>query len=301
MRLREVQKIIRENIDELEFVYDQIQNLNPPQYEIKNILLINKAIHSFERIGLFGSEITLLKGSSLYNNPNNEIRVNQTEFVLIRGELIKISQNSNIMLEAFKGTLGSDNLDSGKTVSVKIEEVKNLDELILICEKLRKVIQLPLSEYENGGELKIENFDSGSFWIDFLLPTASSVSLVGSIAWAGAVIYKKYTEAYAFRQYADGLKVQKEHLEILKEAAKKKIDLDIEAEAKLIQNEFFKSDDLEQLGRLKLSIKEYSELIQKGVQIQPALAAPEEINNLFPNYKLIELVESKIKHLPEAS
>jgi isocitrate dehydrogenase len=130
-----------------------------------------------------------------------------------------------------------------------------------------------------------------------MLPASSCVTLVGSIAWAGAVIYKKYLEAYAFRQYVKGLEIQAEHLQVIADAAKKKINLDIEAEAKLIQNEYFAGGDSEQLNRLKLSIKESSKLIKKGVEIKPALTAPEKISNLFPKYKPLELLESKIKKI----
>jgi hypothetical protein len=44
-----------------------------------------------------------------------------------------------------------------------------------------------------------------------------------------------------------------------------------------------------------------SELIQKGVEIQPSLHTPENVSNLFPNYKLLNLIESKTKQIENKS
>jgi hypothetical protein len=215
----------------------------------------------------------------------------------VMGLINQIKYQVGIVQDTIRDSFHFIELDDN-TISIKIESLKKFSDLKDIADKLKKTIELPVGEFEEGGEIEIINFDSGSFWFDILLPTSASVVLVGSIAWAGAVIYKKYQEAFAFKSYAKGLVIQEEHLEALKDAAAKKISLDIETEAKLIQSEFYNSSDNEQLERLKLSIKEYSELIQKGVQIQPAITAPENISNLFPNYKTLDLIESKQKYLP---
>ena len=67
-------------------------------------------------------------------------------------------------------------------------------------------------------------------------------------------------------------------LATIKEAAEREIEMAIELEAKAIQEEFFDSQDNEQLQRLKFSIKESADLIRKGVEIQPALTAPENFD-----------------------
>lgn len=71
----------------------------------------------------------------------------------------------------------------------------------------------------------------------------------------------------------------------------------IESEATNIYNENFKGDNPEQIERLKHSIKLLSEQIDKGAEIHPALNAPENVKNLFPDTKNIATIESKIKKL----
>ena len=297
MRLREIQKYLSDIVDSLAVGNSQVPGASPPQFQLSNVIKANHAIDILEMIGLFEAEINELRTSSFYNSPNDIITVNQQESGKIVNLINKIRESSIILLGVLGQAVGTPELIGDKTVSIKFNKIEDFKDLESVIDKLKKVIQIPLSEYKEGGDIKIINFDSGSFWLDIMVPASSCVTLLGSIAWAGAVIYKKWLEAFAFKQYVKGLEIQVEHLQAIADAAKKKIDLDIEAEAKLIQNEFFTPGDNEQLNRLKLSIKEASKLIQKGVEIKPALTAPEKISNLFPKYKPLELIESKIKKI----
>lgn len=297
MRLREIQKIIADNINKISV---SVAGGNNNQFQVSKILDAKQGILNLIPLNLFEQEITALRQTNFFSYTTESVQTTQQEYQAIQNNITSIRKKAEQLLSSLNESLRSGQLEEN-SISIKISNQLTLDGLSDILEKLKKVISLPLSEYEQGGEAKITNFDNGTFWIDILLPTSGCVTLIGSIAWAGAVIYKKYQEAFAFKQYADTLKIQKEYLEELKEAAQKKINLDIEAEAKLIQNEFYKSEDLEQLARLKLSIKEYSELILKGIEIQPSIAASEQVSNLFPNYKALELIDSKVKQITDGA
>ncbi len=45
-----------------------------------------------------------------------------------------------------------------------------MEDLSKIFERLKKGIELPVMELPEGGGIKIKNFDSGSFWIDLIIP-----------------------------------------------------------------------------------------------------------------------------------
>ena len=55
------------------------------------------------------------------------------------------------------------------------------------------------------------------------------------------------------------------------------------------------------LERVKYTIKEFAEMIEKGAEIHPALQAPESVQNLFRDFKNVSKIESKIKQLAEKS
>ena len=66
-----------------------------------------------------------------------------------------------------------------------------------------------------------------------------------------------------------------------------------------LYNENFEGDNNEQIERLKLSIKMFSNLIDKGAEIHPALNQPESVKNLYPKMDNLQALESKIKKLEE--
>lgn len=292
MRIREYQKNIEENELKLKnsFTYDNSGLIINAYSEFIN------SLHYFELNNIGNPNFNSLRNTGIFNHSQISLTIGQPTASQIYNLINLILASVGIVKDVIKNSFHATEIDEN-VVSVKFTKLKNFSDLESNLEKLKKAIDLPVGEYKDGGEVKILNFDSGSFWIDILLPTSASVVLIGSIAWAGAVIFKKYQEAFLFKSYAESVEIKKEHLKVLADAADKKIQLDIEAEAKLIQNEFFDPNDNDQLGRLKLSIKEYSELIAKGVEIQPSLLAPENVSNLFPNYKAIDLVVSKVKEL----
>ncbi|MEB0260207.1 MULTISPECIES: hypothetical protein [unclassified Mucilaginibacter] len=69
----------------------------------------------------------------------------------------------------------------------------------------------------------------------------------------------------------------------------------IQTEAEAIAKEF--DNDKERIERYKLSIDNMSKLIGKGTEIHPSLLAPENVSNLFPAYKNLNLIESKTKKI----
>jgi hypothetical protein len=292
MRIREYQKSIQENEDKLTSSYRYDSNA----ITVNNYTDFSNALHYFELNNIGKPYFDSLRNTGIFNHSQLSLTIAQPTAAQIHNLINQILASINIVKEVIKNSFHFTEIDEN-VISIKFLKLKNFAELESYLEKLKKAIDLPVGEFKEGGEVKILNFDSGTFWIDILLPTSASVLLIGSIAWAGAVIFKKYQEAFLFKSYAESVEIKKEHLKALAEAADKKIQLDIEAEAKLIQNEFFDPNDNDQLGRLKLSIKEYSELIAKGVEIQPSLLAPENVSNLFPNYKAIDLVVSKVKEL----
>jgi hypothetical protein len=66
-----------------------------------------------------------------------------------------------------------------------------------------------------------------------------------------------------------------------------------------LYNENFDGDNQEQIERLKLSIKLFSDLIDRGAEIHPALNQPESVKNLYPKMNNLQALESQIKKIEE--
>ena len=160
---------------------------------------------------------------------------------------------------------------------------------------------MPLAELPDSQVVQIKNFDSGSFWIDIVLPTASTLTFVAGLIWAGAVIHNKIMQGKAVKAYVEGLGHQAEWIDELKKLGKQQVDNLIEAEAKQLESEIFTSSDHERIKRLSMSIKEISELISSGVKLYPSLAVPESSRNLFPDFGSVSQIEGEIKRIGEGS
>ena len=71
----------------------------------------------------------------------------------------------------------------------------------------------------------------------------------------------------------------------------------MDAEAENLAKQYYKGHDAEKTERIKYSIKLICELMDKGVEIHPALKASGEIGKLFPDYANLSLIESRIREL----
>lgn len=183
-----------------------------------------------------------------------------------------------------------------ETVNIKLPQINNFDVLNKVANELRLAFSTVISEYD-GGKIEIVQFDHGSFWC--VIKVGTALLLFTGLAWAGAVVAKKTIECKSAYEVYRNASARNEMLEELIRLNKVQIDTVIEQEAKLIQQEHFSKEDNEQLERIKNSILNISELILKGTDIQPAIAAPEDVKNLFPDFNCLPLIESRTKKLTE--
>jgi hypothetical protein len=85
----------------------------------------------------------------------------------------------------------------------------------------------------------------------------------------------------------------------LKKRKKKLLNGIVTAEAIHLEKEAYGEENPERLERIKHSIEMMQGLLEKGAEVHPALMAPEQVKNLFPDFHKLGSVESKIKQITE--
>jgi hypothetical protein len=151
-----------------------------------------------------------------------------------------------------------------------------------------------------GGSFKVVRWESGSLWIHVLVGTASAVTIIAGAAWSAAVVAKKWMEVRIFLQHAEGLTIKNDSLEDLRDAQKKMLDELVSSEAKALADKHFdSSSDPEIVERVRYAIATFSELIRRGGEVAPSLNAPEQVENLFPNYKNLPSIQSQIPQIED--
>ncbi len=127
--------------------------------------------------------------------------------------------------------------------------------------------------------------------------TTAAVELVGGLAWAAAVVFKKIQEGRLIEEHVKSLKIKNDSLKEIQNKQKEQLAELVEAEAENLVNEIFSENKIEKIERIKHSIKLLAEMLEKGAEVHPALNQPESVKNLFPDIKNLQSLETRIKKL----
>ncbi|MBS4061643.1 MAG: hypothetical protein KG029_14690 [Bacteroidetes bacterium] len=299
MKIKELKADLQTINETLNFKYEEQKNNQGQisQSTFTNLISFRNGINLLENTGLLKNEINQIKKSGIFSTTQDDLTLNFTEgrsLKLPMDSLIKIVVALNTSLSKITGTTREN------SISIKLPKINDFEDLAKTSSTFHTILTQSIINDEINGQVKIDSVENGSIWLDIYLGSAPALALVGGLAWSAAVVYKKIQEGRIIEEHVKSLKIKNESLKEIKDAQKKAIDLMIDAEANQLYSENFKvADNHEQIERLKHSIKLLSEQIDKGAEIHPALNTPENVSNLFPDMKHLELLESRIKKLTE--
>jgi len=297
MKINELKIRFAKIKDSLAFVYEEPKQANNTVSVARFANLINFriGINLLEETALLTDAILDIKQSGIFSTTQDELVLNLPEGRKLRVPMLNLIKLVNALNQTFLELSGKTRENS---VSIKLPNVNDFDDLAKTSNTFQTILTQSIINNEIKGQIKIDSVENGSIWLDIYLGSAPALALVGGLAWSAAVVFKKIQEGRIIEQHVKSLNIKNESLKEIKDAQKKAIDLMIDAEANQLYSENFKTaDNHEQIERLKHSIKLLSEQIDKGAEIHPALNAPENVTNLFPDMKHLELVESRIKKL----
>lgn len=268
---------------------------NPSFYNISNLKVIRETLNHIESLGLFQDVVRELQNSVIFTTKNDSIRVQQIESAAIDNHLSLLKSLAENFLKVLMSTVPEETTDS---INIKLPPVNDFDELSKVSRELHLAITQVIYNDEINGQTRIASVENGSIWLNVIVGT-TAVTLIGSLVWSAAVIYKKIQEGKLLEQQIRGLKVKNTSLEDILAAQKAETKLIIQAEAEYLNSEFFQNDPAGNIEKLKNSVTIFADLIAKGAEIHPALVAPENVSNLFPDPTKLIGLESKIKKLTE--
>ena len=294
MKLKDLKTILSKASEKLVYTQAQQTSGNREYVKFSDLRKFRQGITILEKSGLFGKEIKQISNSTIFTTTSDTIRVEMQEGT----RLIQSLDNLKLLVDSISNTLINVVGEvKENTVSIKLPRIKDFEDLAKASEAFHKVINQAIVNEQINGRVEIENVENGSIWFDIYVGSAIAVTLIGGLAWAAAVIFKKIQEGRIIVEHVKSLKVKSESLKEIKDKQKEALTMLIDAEAQNLYNENFEGADSEQIERLKHSIKLLADLIDKGAEIHPALNQPEKVTNLFPDMKNLLSLESKIKKL----
>jgi hypothetical protein len=293
MKIKELRNVFSELMNELTIGFKQNPNSS---IEFSGLKIFRTAISKLETTKLLTVETNNIRKSAIFITNNDATTLNSAEgnnLKLKTDNLIKLVQSLNDTFEKLGGGI-NDN-----SVSIKLPEVKGFDDLSRFSSDFHKVLNQSIVNEQINGQVRIDSVENGSIWLDVYLGSAAAVTLIGGLAWASAVVFKKKQEGLLFEKHVQSLGIKNESIKEIQLKQKEALDLMIDAEANNLYNDNFEGDNNDQIERLKLAIKMFSNLIGKGAEIHPALNQPESVKNIYPVMSNLKSLESKIKKIAE--
>ena len=292
-------KLIKQQLQDIlkRLVWKSEPHQNGQLLKFSGLNGIRPVLNDIESLQLFDGIIGNLKSSVIYTSSKDDMNAQISEGTTIDNQLTLLKTLVQNFLDVLLKTVPEENIDS---VNIKLPDLKDFDDLSKISRDLHIALTQVVINDDIKGETKIISVENGSIWINVFVG-ATAVTVIASLAWSAAVIYKKIQEGRLLEQQVRGLKVKNDSLEDILIAQKKETELVMQAEAEYVNSEHFKSGSPENIERIKNSIGILAELISKGAEIHPALVAPENVANLFPDPTKLIGLESKIKKLTGTS
>jgi len=289
--LKVIKRQLQDILKRLEWRIEQ--NQNGQTMKLSGLNNIRAVLNDIESLKLFDNIIVSLKSSAILTSSNDQMNIQNGEAQNINAQLTTLKTLVQNFLDVLLKTVPEENPDS---INIKLPEIKDFDELSKVSRDIHIGLTQVIINDEINGETKIVSVENGSIWLNVIVGTAA-VTVVASLVWAAAVIYKKIQEGKLLEQQVRGLKVKNDSLEDILKAQKAETELMIQAEAEHLSSEHFKENAPENIERIKNSITTFADLIGRGAEVHPALVAPENVSNLFPDPTKLIGVESKIKKL----
>lgn len=298
MRLRDMKQLLIDNIDDLEFEYERVGNSS--QYDIFGFQKTIKAVNNLRELDFLKNEITELSQlENIYYDKSisDRIRVDGNSYSNFKNLIKVIANKCTATLEAFDQAIPD---QQEYSISVRLPDYKSLDELSKFFSKLNTSLEQAIVNDKIKGKITIQNFDSGSLWVELLLGGASALRFVGTLVRTAAVVRNKSYHVMMLEQQARTLEIKNDTLEDLQKGLSKSINVLVEAETKNLLNQEGIEYDPEYLEKMKYSVKMLAELINEGTQIHPSYLAEKENIANFPEFDKLDQIESTIKQI-EAS
>ena len=298
MRIKEIQHKIQEIIPKIVFEFVGVGRSSPQVYDMKRVDSLNEVIRVLDEIGILKEQLNKLKKLSFYNSKVEVLRISNEERGAIQREfsqIIELLKTFDILLKDIYGE------KKENVIQVKVPLLDTFLDLKETSDKLEKIFSQTLLHKDIGCSYEIIGFDRGSNWIDVLVNNKEGIVLIAGLMYSAAVTFKKLMEGISILKKMKEVNVSEASSKEVEEKLQEEFNQVIEIEANYIYQNFYKSDDPEQIERIKLALKEATEIYKRGGEIKAPIAAPKNITDLFPDIKRIEKLESKVKKLEKVS
>ena len=260
------------------------------QLRLDNVFNIRESVERMSGTGAFDPEIIQIKEfETLFLSNTDSIILPITEATELSNHINRLSNRMVVFNSVAKQVLPEQNENS---LSIRLPDTRSLAELSDIFSKLDKIFnQLLVNEKIKGGAT-LQNFDTGSEWIEILFNSVKAVYLISTLAYIGIFIKREEIKNQELLEVVRNRKITNDLIERLSEEmlaqSSKLID---DKMSEFIQEAGIDKKDNEYFERYKNCVSILTELIDKGLKFFPSTKSPNDIKSILPDFSKDDIKE----------
>ncbi len=291
MRLQEQLNLLGVSLEKTRI---QANKLSNGSIKIINMKELNEGISIIQDLDYLHPELKkIMEVDFFYNYVNDELILTPELYSTLTNFFNQLRTKIKITYDLIQTLLPE---EDELSINIKLPNHNSLQDISSDLLTIDKILNQILTHKEINSGYSFKNFDVGSSWICLVIASGLALKFIAGLVWSACVIRKKKIECDILVEHAKTLTIKNESLQDIVDGQKKLLETLTHSEAEnLLEENNIGNTDPEFLKRLIYAITQTAELINKGAEIHPALYAPEDSKNLFPDFKNLNLIESKTK------
>lgn len=202
--LKFIKETLKNVLKDLNFTVEivaQTTNENLLIRTISGLTGIRKSLHKLEELDLFKSQTGLLRQTLIFQTTADQLNIQGAEGARMAAKLEEIKFMVTSALEVLIPNIPEEDPHS---VNIKLPPLNDFNDLSKVSRDLHLAITQVIYAPEVSGESRILSVENGSIWVNVFIG-ASALSVLASLFWSGAVVYKKIQEGKILKEALRGL------------------------------------------------------------------------------------------------
>ncbi|MCI5225173.1 MAG: hypothetical protein D3918_00600 [Candidatus Electrothrix sp. AX2] len=297
MRLRDIISVFSEYFDDIALVASPVDTNNK---QVSGLPRFRLALQLFEDTGAFAQEIEAIKEfKAIFLTTEDTVSLHAKECDRLVGLTNQLRNKANTAHLVLQAILHPQDLNS---LSLKLPKINSLKDLSDISIKLDKIFdQLLVNDFVKG-KTQLQNFDTGSEWLELVFNSTKAAGLVASVVYTALILKREHIKNQELLEVVRNRKIANDLYENLSNDLLEKHKKLLEDQVKEIAADAGADEnDHEYLERIKFCIDELNQLIDKGLKFFPSSKSPSEVQSKLPDFSknTIEEMLPDVKKLPE--
>lgn len=296
MRFRYVEKVIDENIKTLE------DFLNNPPSATNGFLLIENysdlmtSINNIAALGFISfelNELNQISGTLQKGTLQDSINMDETNFKPFRKICEFIYRESAAINIVIDDLIPKQKPDS---MTIGLPNYEEYSQLSKFFTKISKINDLLFDE-KNSSEVKIQNFDSGSLWIELAFNASASLIIFGGAVNLASNCFLKIQHHRIVKKEIDSVIENNEQRKAIQASLTEKFISEIQSDTKLFLESNGEVPNSERVASVSKAIELLGDLMDQGTTFQPAYNAIESVKEEFPTIERLLDLPTQVKSL----